>query len=244
MKKELYLRYKKVIPYIISCVVLAIILIIVYSFLNSAKEEIVTYKTKDGQKIYFYIEQAKYEYSSKITISSENEIIKLTTDGYEHDFDSEPIYYKDKKKLILSNDMSLIFTKENYIQKKVNKFTVINYDGSYRLISKNLDYPINDGFLFDGNDMYIFLNETTIKIGDHEIVLSPFSYARYNYNHELLLYNYDDDKIMYFESIDENVLASGDNYIVNLGIDAIIYKDGQKLLMKNFDFLKKLEQEK
>jgi hypothetical protein len=216
--------------------------IIYINILNSAKEEIVTYKTEEGQEIYFYIGEGKFEYTSQITMSSENEYIKLTTAGYEHEFDSEPIYFKNIKQVLFPNDMALVMTKNGFIQKRINNFTRILIDGSYYIQDKSLNYPINEGFLYDGNDLYFFLNETEIIVGNEKYVLPPFSYVIYNFNNELYMYDYSKDQMTHMKRVTQDVLAKHGEYTINLGIDGIIHKDGSKLLMKNFDYLKKLEQ--
>lgn len=235
--KEIINKY---IPYFVSVLGIILICFFVFKLLNSAEKEIVTYKTKKGQEIYFYIGEKKYEFSSQIVISSDNEIITVKTENYNFDFGSEPIYFKNKNEVLFPNRMSVVFTKNSYIQNKINKLSKIVLDGSLYIQNKNLNYPVNDAFLYDGNDLFFFLNETEIKIGSYSEKLSPFSYAVYNYNKELFMYDYKDDRMIYFPNIEENVLATNKDYVINLGTDSIIHKDGSKLLMKNLDFLNKL----
>lgn len=242
LSPEVRKNLNKYLPYIISAITILIVSVIYINILNSAQEEIVTYKTEEGQEIYFYIGEGKFEYTSQITMSSENQYIKLTTGDYEHYFDSEPIYFKNKKQVLFSGDMSLVMTKNGFVQKRINKFTRILIDGSYYIQDKSLNYAINNGFLFDGNDLYFFLNETEIYVGNTKYVLPPFSYVVYNFNDELYMYNYNEDKMTVLKRVTDDVLAKHGDYTINLGIDGIIHNDGSKLLMKNFDYLKKLEQ--
>ena len=243
MKEDLKRTANKYIPYVIPLIIIIVVSILSINFLNSAKEEIVTYKTEDGQEIYFYINEWRFDYSSQITVSSENEFIKLTTENYEHAFDSEPIYYKKQARVLFPNQMSLVMTKNNYIQKKLSKFTRVYYEGSFYLENKGLNYPINNAFLYDGNDLYFFLNETTIKIGEEEEYHLPtFSYVIYNYNKELYIYDYLKDEMIHKTNVSSTVLAVNEDYEVNLLVDSIIHKDGQKLLMKNFEYIPILKQ--
>lgn len=243
MKEDLKKTINKYIPYALPLFIIIFASIIYIRSLNSAKEEIVTYKTQDGQDIYFYINEWRFDYTSQITVSSENEFIKLTTGDYEHAFDTEPIYFKKEPRVLFPNQMSLVMTKNSYIQKKLSKFTRLYYKGSFYLENKGLDYPINNAFLYDGNDLYFFLNDTTIKVGDNEeYVIPSFSYVIYNYNNELFIYDYLKDEMIYKKNVSSNVLAINDDYQINLVSDSLVYENGQKLLMKNFEYIPLLKQ--
>ena len=68
------------------------------------------------------------------------------------------------------------------------------------------------------------------------------SFVNYVYDsRELYIYNYDEKKIYYFDNISGNVFVSNDLYKVNLRADSLEINGKNKLLMKNFDYLKKLK---
>ena len=53
LSPEVRKNLNKYLPYIISAITILIVSVIYINILNSAKEEIVTYKTEEGQEIYF-----------------------------------------------------------------------------------------------------------------------------------------------------------------------------------------------
>ena len=67
------------------------------------------------------------------------------------------------------------------------------------------------------------------------------SYVNYQYDtKDLYIYNFSEDKV-YYENVSTDVLATTDNYTINLSSDSILINNKNKLLMKNFDYLKKLK---
>lgn len=245
MKDKTRAKFSTILPYLLSVMILILVILIIHTITNKATEELTTYKTEGPVDIFFYLQDVKFEYSSKITISNENEVMRLTTEDYQHDFDSEPIYYKDKREVLFPNEMNVIHTRMNYIQNRISKFTKVTNDNDFfKLINKNLDYVTEGGVLYDGDDLYFFLNYTTIKFDNQEIKIKPYSYVTFNFNKELHIYDYETDKMTIINNVTTDVLAISKDYTINLGIDAIIYKDETKLLMKNFDYLKLLENQK
>jgi hypothetical protein len=48
--------------------------------------------------------------------------------------------------------------------------------------------------------------------------------------------------MIYKKNVSSNVLAINDDYQINLVSDSLVYEDGQKLLMKNFEYIPLLKQ--
>ena len=138
--------------------------------------------------------------------------------------------------------MSVIFPLANSLQKKIPYFTEL--DGTEMvsfLKNSNLEYQLFNAFLFDGNDMYFFPDGITIKFMDREISLSPYSYVIVNFNQEVIYYNYEMDIADVVENVTGDVLAVGDGYNINLSIDAVIYGEKSRLLLKNLEYLDNLK---
>lgn len=245
MSDKTKIKISEFLPYILSVLILIVIALIVFTLINNAKKNMTTYKTKNPVDIYFYIQDVKFEYESKITISSEDEIIKLTTEGYEHEFESEPIFYKDKKEVLFPNKMIVIQPTMNFIQKKIRKFSSVYQDDEiFKLKNVSIDYQTNSAVLYDGNDLYFFTNPTTIEFANQKIEIGPYSYVIFNFNKELHIYDYAKDKMIIYENLQGEVFARNPDYNINLGIDAFIDNGETKLFMKNFEYLKELENEK
>ena len=54
-------------------------------------------------------------------------------------------------------------------------------------------------FLYDGKDLYFFLDEVTLIVGNKEITLSPMSYVSCSYLNMVEYYDYSNDKYVTIE---------------------------------------------
>ena len=83
----------------------------------------------------------------------------------------------------------------------------------YRHLTSVLLRREGDLFLFDGGDLYFFLDEVTLKIGDSEIKLSPMSYVVAKYNNSISYYDKknDTDNNMLLEYINSNTCPNKRN---------------------------------
>ena len=241
MKNKLLVFLKKNLIYIIAIVGLLVIGGLFLFFSNEAVDKVTTYDSEVKEEIYFYLAEQKFEYNSVFTFDKNKEIIELYMGDDKHVFMSEPIFYKDEVKTLFTSDMSVVHVRDNYIQKKINKFTNVYLDTDYYLESGTLDYKLGEVFFFDGEGMYFFLDTTRVEFGDEVFTLPAFSYIIYNYNKELYVYDYGVDSIKYFKNVDEDVIASNDSYTINCTNDEILYSGGSKLLVKNLDYLQKLK---
>ena len=199
-------------------------------------------KTKKiDEDVYIYFLEDKFEFKGNITLNDGN-ISDLKLDKEKVSLNSEPIYYKNKEKILLPVNYNLASLASG-VQNKVNYYTeLVKDDDDFYLVGKNLNYKINNHILFDGSDFYIFVKNTNITFGDQNIEISPLSYANYIYDDkELYVYNYAEDKVYHYENVEGDVFAVSDKFKVNLTADALVINDKDKLLMKNFDYLKKLK---
>jgi len=234
------LKNKKVRTFLIGIVVFVLAIIVILN-LFAVKKELSSKKIKN-EDIYLYFGSEKFEYKGNITLDHENSITNIQFNNKDVTLFSEPIYFAKKEKIILPVAYSVVNANIG-LQNKVGFYTeIVNRDGYYYLLNKDLDYKLNDHFLYDGEDMYIFIQPSTVSFQDKKIEISPLSFVNYLFNtQELYIYDYKEDKVSYYEQVTDNVIVSNENYKINLSSDNIIYKDKEKLLMKNFDYLKKLK---
>lgn len=218
-------------------ILLAVVFLVFFMQKNVAQYTI------EKAKTYLYFDQAKFEYDTTLTLDRSSGITKLKFDKEEVDLTSQPLYWTGLKKALFPTEMAVVFPLLNGMQKKVSSFSIVDAsDSDMAIKNQGMDYPLEHGFLYDGNDLYFFLEEVTLSIGpDYQIVLPAFSYAIYNFNKELYFYHYDEDRMYYLADVSETVTASTDSYTVNLSIDSLDYKEKSRLLMKNFSYLSKLK---
>lgn len=219
-----------------------LILIVAVCVVIFMRKNVNEYKIEKA-KTYIYFDQMKFEYNTELTLDGSSGITKLKLENEEVELESQPLFYKGVKKVIFPKDMAVVFPLTNGAQKKIAQFSQLDgSEGGIYVKNKELNYPLETSFLYDGNDLYFFLEETTISLGtDYKLVLPSFSYAIYNFNKELYLYNYEEDQMYYLAEVNDEVVASTDKYTINLSIDSLEYKEKSRLLMKNFSYLSKLK---
>lgn len=211
-----------------------------------------------GKAFYQYFSGIKKEYSGKIEIinkkdskNEKNEKILILEDNSTVYLDATPMYYRDELgKLLLPEKVEVVFPKlkTNY---KFEDFSVIYKENGKIKVKKYKDSEskakeIEDAFIFDGQDMYLFLKETTIKVGDQEYVVPPLSYAYVSYRDYVEIYDYDKDEslVLQGKEYEQDIKAYTDDYVIDMSIDSLEYEETQQLLIKKLDYVKDFEYQK
>jgi len=203
-----------------------------------------------GETYYQYFQGLYEEYSGKMEIVTSNQNKQLLVeDGRVIYLYSTPIYYKDTLgKLILPNQMMLINTANGSISKLEEYTNIIqNSKTMYaKKFKKENKKNIDNSVIFDGNDVYLFLEETTITIGKKKYKLSPLSYAIVNYRQNVEFYDYDKNEYIILDEdkvISSDVIATNKNkdYTMNLSIDSLSTGSSEQLLINNINDLNKLD---
>lgn len=220
---------------------LILIFIAVLLMMRQVKKEIETYTVQDA-KLYQYFKEQKREYNTTLTISNEKEITELKIDGESVELDSTPFYYQEERKVLFPQTMSVIFPNSNTLQKKIPYFSILDgTDISTYVKNSNLNYMLQNAFLYDGNDLYFFPETVTVTVMGTPYTLTPFSYVIITYNGECIFYNYEMEQAHVIENVNGDVIAEGNGYTLNLSIDAAIYGEKSKLLLKKLEYLENLK---
>lgn len=235
----------------IGIVLVAVILIfIIYRIFNAVvlKNEQIDLT---GNNYYQYLVGLYYEYSGKIELAKKGDVKQLLFEnGKVTTLDSTPIYYKDiLGKVIFPEKMAVVYTESGAIY-KLDEFSVLLKDGTnmnIKKFKKNNTQNIKNTFLYDGRDMYFFLENMTITIGKKKYEVSPLSYAIVNYRQNVEIYNYDKNE---YRVVDEktatsnsDVIATNKNksYSINMSVDSFKTNSVDQLLIKNMDYINKLD---
>ena len=237
--KNMTLKQKIIYFFVAILVIIIAIIVIINVFF--AKKELESKELKN-QDIYINFSEEKFDFKGDIILDREDNVTNVKINGKKTKLYSEPVYFKNKKELILPTNYSITFPM-NGKQNKINYYTSLKkIDNDYYLINNNLKFNMNKDFLFDGSDLYIFVNDSNVTFGDRNIQITPMSYVNYLFNSKMLyIYNYGEDKIYSFNNVDEDVLVISDYYKVNVSSDIIYVNKKEKLLMKNFNYLNKLK---
>lgn len=224
---------------IIGSIAASVILVLVVSLVVFFKNRLTEFVLEEHD-FYQYLSGIKYEYSGNIKLSNNNDITELLFNDVIVTLDSTPLYYKDEKKVIFPKTMSIIFPLSNVTQYKVNYFSsILEEEDSLYLIEGDRKEVLSNCFLYDGDDLYFFTEETKISIGGQEIVVSPLSYVILTYNDNIQIYDYLNDQMQTIAIGENQVFASANNYNINLSIDAVIYNNNSRLLIKNTSYLQR-----
>ena len=178
------------------------------------------------------------EYTGSQQISKKGEITLISTKDSNIQLDSTPIYYKNEENKALFPEAMLEITPlDNGKTTKINKFTnIIKEDVSIYLEGKDEKKQVSNGFIYDGEDLYFFIEKTKIVIGDEEYEISPLSYVITTYKNGVEIYNYEKEEYKVIET-EEDVVAQTDSYIINTSIDILKANGKEQLLLKNVDAL-------
>lgn len=232
----------------IVCITL-IFIFIIYKIFN-----IVVFENEriniSEESYYQYFYGIYKEYSGDIEVINNDNSKQLVLENDEVIYlDSTPIYYKDTLgKVWLPNSMTVVYPETGKLY-KTESFTNITQDSNVMYAKKHNKEntkSLNNVFLFDGEDLYFFLEKTIIKVGKKKYEISPLSYVIVNYRQNVEIYNYEKDQYII---IDETEIPSKDiiatdkekKYEINLSVDTYNTGSSDYLLLKNIDYLNKLD---
>ena len=155
----------------------------IFGTLNTTKLE--------QEQFYQYFGGRKVEYTGTLEISRKNDgITNLKMDDINIELDSTPIYYaEEENKILLPQDMAIVFPENQGQMQKITHFSTIQLEENIPYLQyENNRQSIENGFIYDGNDLYIFLTPTTLLIGDNTYELSPLSYVIVTYRQSVEIY--------------------------------------------------------
>lgn len=200
-----------------------------------------------GEEYYQYFYGIMEEYSGNIEVVQDDEKIQLILKDNDNKviyLDSTPIYYKNiLGKVLFAKEMELVMPDKGIY--KLSKFTNIiqeNRNMYTKKFNKKETTALDNAFLFDGNDLYFFLEETVITVGETEFTVSPLSYVIVNYRQNVEIYDYEKDEYTIIQdenSLTADVLAENiaRNYTINMSIDSLTTKQNNQLLITSINNL-------
>ena len=221
---------------LIITIILGIIIIAkYYTSLNS-----ITY---ENYELYQYFSGLKVEYNGKATIKHNDSITNIESEGKKVNVGDIPIYFQNiDNECLLPETMELVFPSIKNKSYKVNYFSKIIYDNTDGEESSFLSYNnkktfIDKSFLYNGDDLYFFPYSTKVLIDGKSYMLSPLSYIIVNYKGMIEMYDKENDKYTIIDEHNDDAIAYIDEYKIDLSTDMIMYKDENRLLIKNLDKL-------
>ena len=236
-KKLVHLIFKK---QNIIWIILLLAIIVAVMFLKFQKK-VDEYKV-ETKSMYQYFTGFKIEYDGKIQLSKEDDrVTKITFGDDTVSLSSTPLYYVNEQKVLFPQTMSVVKPREGK-QFKVNYYTIAYKDlDSYSVLDGTDNTRLTNAVIYDGVDLYFFMDDVTVSFGEESIPLNPLSYISVDtFNHTVEVYSYLQDECKVYENIMDDVIIQNDNYKMNASLDVMYYNDKSRLLIKDLSKLKHL----
>lgn len=200
------------------------------------------YRVDTKGSFYQYFYDKKYEYDAVVSKNKKGVIVDFNEEDIDINQDSTPIYYKDGKTVIFPKDMSVVMPLLNCSEYLAKGYSYIEYgDRTYKLTTDKYSDNLGHYFLFDGNDLYFFIEEVTLKVNGEEIQLSPFSYVVARTGNFVAYYDKKNDvyKTINVENIDATI--KNDYYTIYISSDIIDYYGTNVILTSKIDMLNTID---
>lgn len=186
-----------------------------------------------GEATYQIYSKIEFDYDKDATfyLDDYNSIV-TKVDGTSKSCPSVPLIFVSGGKLATVADMSLTTGEDSKVQGRVLAFSELEEAGGIVVISKNGGKAqAMHGYLYDGNDTYIFLERTTVTMGNDSYTLGPLSYAICQYNEQVDMYNSDTQENIVVGLINTDVKARGETFSLDLGQDLKYDEDDNKAML-------------
>ncbi len=221
-------KYKILIP----VMVVLVLLIAVYFLYREYRYD--TYRNKKEVEVVQYFGGIKTEYTAVVTYNLKNVIIDVYGLDRNVEYDSTPIYYKEEDKVIFPNMMGIVFPLDDVSQFKLYKYALYeNKDGTHEITNGNVTKSYNHFFLYDGDGLYFFPEEVTIKIdGKDYTKLGAGSYISLYGGYTATYYDKANDEVKRLEIEGKTLTAVSDKMEINLNLGYCVLF-GKKVLLAN-----------
>jgi hypothetical protein len=173
-------------------------------------------------ELYVYGVGARFEYGAdaKLRIADGGVVI---TDGSGREYDPEhaPVFYAHEDRAILTAPMLAVSADGR--QGSVARLSEVSFSGKDAFIKTGKNkIPLKGGFLFDGGDVYLFLEEGYVLVGDSTYRVTPMTYVVAVRGARVEIYAYGEEKGLMLDTGGAELTALTDGgYSVDLDKDIL-----------------------
>lgn len=221
---------------IAALILIIVIVVIIIGNLNST--------TTENHDFYQWYSGQKVEYKGQLTFTRKEGLTELKATDRKVTLDSTPVYYADENdKVIFPEDMAIVYPNNNGMMYRINHFAdIIEENGSIyletNLATKTNKTKLEKAFLYDGQDLYFFLERTTITVNGTNYEVSPLSYAIVRYKQNVEIYNYEKDEYQVIDTTEtQEAKVVTDTYTINMSVDSLQTAEKDQLLIKGLSYL-------
>lgn len=221
---------------IAALILIIVIVIIIIGSLNST--------TTENHDFYQWYTGQKVEYKGQLTFTRKEGLTELRATDRKVTLDSTPVYYADENnKVIFPEDMAIVYPNNNGMMYRINHFADITEENGDIYLETNLATKTNKtklekAFLYDGQDLYFFLDRTTITVNGTNYEVSPLSYVIVRYKQSVEIYNYEKDEYQVIDTTEtQDAKVVTDTYTINMSVDSLQTAEKEQLLIKGLSYL-------
>ena len=221
---------------IAALIVIIVIVIIIIGSLNST--------TVESHDFYQWYSGQRVEYKGELTFTRKEGLTELKATDRKVTLDSTPVYYADENgKVIFPEDMAVVYPNNNGMMYRINHFADITEENGEIYLETNLATKTNKtklekAFLYDGQDLYFFLERTNITVNGTTYEVSPLSYAIVRYKQSVEIYNYEKDEYQVIDTTEtQDAKVVTDTYTINMSVDSLQTAEKDQLLIKGLSYL-------
>ena len=232
---------EKKIRIILFSIIVVVILLIGIFLLFRHFSKLKKFEYNEDYPMYQYFSGVKVSYKGKVTLTNDGEITTIESSDGISDIKDAPIYFQDiSNEVLTTKNMQLVIPRlfnKNY---KLKYFTKLFYDEDTNVVyyfNGNDQIHLEESFLYDGGNLYLFLSNVSLAVNNEKFILSPLSYIIVNYMGQVEIYDKLNDKYHVIDMCESDVLGSIGVYNINFSTDMISYEENNRLLIKSVDNL-------
>ncbi len=237
-KIKVFIRdnYKIMIP--IGLIVVLFIAFLIYYKVSISSN----YHIDKEENVYQYLYDRKYEYKTIVSKNRKDVIIDFKPVDIKINLDSSPIYISNRDEVILPQDMSVVMPTLSCAEYLSRGYSYITFkDGIYTLTTDKYQKKLNHYFLYDGDDLYFFIEKVTLKVNNEIIELSPYSYVIAKYNKYLSYYDKNSDTFKTLTLGSGDVIVENEYYKILVDRDTIDYQGTNVILTSSIENLNTID---
>lgn len=238
-KKKFYKKLAFWLPWLTFAVVIVVAIILMTWVKKNTKE----YTPKE--KFIRYSMGSKIFYDEELVLKRDGDTTYFEFDD-SVESDGTPLVYEGSHKYLLPVNMAYINPNAEMGTKRVNYFSTVSWNSEEKkatVAHNDREVDVTEGFMYDGNGTFIFIEETDLVIGSMKYHMSPMSYVRVYYKDSVEILNLLEDEYQYIE-LTGNKDVTGvcqNGYSINLGTNVMTVNDAPRILFSNIDAMGVLE---
>lgn len=235
IKKYFQENYKIFIP--IGFMIILFIAFLIYYKVSISNN----YKVDSEIAVYQYLgNDKKYTYDAIVSKNRKDVIVDFKPVDVKISLDSTPIYINDKKKntVIFYKDMSVVMPTMSCAEYLAKGYSYITFEKNvYNMTTDRYHGKLNHYFLYDGKDLYFFIEKVTLKVNNDSVELSPYSYVIARYNNYISYYDKASDTYKTIDVGNSGITVENEFYKILVDKDIIDYNGENVILASDFSNL-------